>query len=447
LKQRAPDGPLDSWGAAPLHPNLITFLAEMAAGKEPLMRLVDWTKGKDEEQVGYVGGNAATVLGRIDPAAFEEADIRGASLRHAQLPGARLRDIKAKGADLRDADLMASDFTGGNFHGAKLSRAKLAGLRELCALASDPSGQLLFGGPHSGGWVYDLRVRRFLEVYQDPTGWTCGRAVSDDARWVAHAESGSVRVGHVDSEADVIQWATVQTPPTVSGIAAVAWHPERWFLIVCWDRVVLRVDPRSREAVTELYRLPSPIGGGTGLAVRPPWWIVGGYKNTTVWLERERRVAATISSRTTRAERPEFSADGHRMSIANDNGLSVFDTSRWEKIGHMEGDSAFRPHGWSPTDAHLAFCSGDEVLVVDSGDLSIHSRMKPPMPPRGVAFHGPDELVIVDDDGTIHLYDLKSGELVHSAPQVPLCEGADLRGATGLDDATCKALKDAGARV
>ena len=124
LQQRTSTDPHAAWGAAPFHPNLAVFLAEMASGADPLMRLIQWTQGKDEEQAGYVGGNAATVLARIDAHALEGADISGASLRQARLPGIRLRGVRAEGADLRNADLMASDLTKGDFRNAKLEGAK-----------------------------------------------------------------------------------------------------------------------------------------------------------------------------------------------------------------------------------------------------------------------------------------------------------------------------------
>ncbi len=95
----------------------------------------------------------------------------------------------------------------------------------------------------------------------------------------------------------------------------------------------------------------------------------------------------------------------------------------------------------------VAFCGGREVRVVAVGDFSTQVRLGLSVIARGVAFHGTDELVIVDNEATIRLYDLRSGVFIHSAPHVPLCGGADLRGATGLDKATRKALKDAGAQV
>lgn len=450
LQERTSIDPHAAWGAAPFHPNLVTFLAEMASGTAPLMRLIHWTKTKNEEQAGYVGGNAATVLARIDAHALEGADFNGASLRQARLSGIRLCGVCATGVDLRNADLMASDLTEGNFRNAKLEGAKLTGLVGPCATAFDPTGELLFGGPRVGGWVYDLRTRGFLDIYgTNGGGWTCDRAVSGDAKWLVHAEEGRIRVGEVNRESGVIQWAFLPWPGDKSRSPGVAWHPDGWFLVVDNELGVLRVDPGPPVTVRPLEPMPFEISGYPGVAVRPPLWFIGGSSRTTVWHEKDRRVVTSLEAGAYDGERPEPSPAGDRVSFANTNGLHVFETTHWERVGHVEGFSKYCTHGQSPAGDRVAFCAleKDEVLVVDAGDFSIQTRLKLPLRPGGVAFHGAGELVIVDKEATIHLYDLGSGELIHSAPQVPLCKGADLRGATGLDKKAREALKKAGAQV
>ena len=447
IRERAPSDPLPTWGAAPLHPNLVAFLAEMASGKDPLMRLIDWTKGKEEGQAGYVGGNAATVLVRIDPAALEGADVAGASLREARLQGARLRGLEAARVDLRGADLIVCDLSGSNLQGAKMDGARVAGVAGPGTVARDASAELLFGGARTGGWVYDLGTGRFLDVCGGAgEHWTCDRAVSADAKWLVHAESKRIRLGQVDREGGVIQWAFLDAPREFIHPGA-AWHPEGWFLVLDMHAGVLRVDPGAAGSLDSLAPLPFAVSPACGVVLRPPWWIIGGDKNTTVWHEKERRVIAAVRARAWTGERPEFSPAGDRLSIANAGGLFIFDTTTWEEVGHVGGDSACCAHCWSASGTLVTFCAGEEVVVVRCGDLSIHSRLKPPHRPLAVAFHGPDEIVVVDDDGTIHLYDLRTGRLIHSAPQVPPCKGADLRGATGLDEATRKALHSAGALV
>lgn len=451
LQQRTSADPHAAWGAAPFHPNLVAFLAEMASGTDPLMRLIQWTQGKDEEQAGYAGGNAATILARIDAHALEGADISGASLRQARLPGIRLHGVCATDVDLRNADLMASDLSKGNFRNAKLEGAKLTGLVGNCATACDPTGELLFGGTNDGGWVYDLRIRGFLDIYGATGGiLTCDRAVSGDAKWLVHANNERIRVGAVDREAGAIQWAFLPWPGGKARRPRVAWHPEGWFLVVNSELGVLRVDPGPPPTVRPLEPMPFEITGiGSGVAISPPLWLIGDSSSTTVWHEKDRRVVASLDAKAIYGERPELSPAGNRVSIATSDGLHIFETTHWQRVGHLEEDSSCTTHGWSPTGGRVAFCDRrkKEVLVVDAGDFSIQARLKLPSGPLGVAFHGTGELVVVDTKATIHLYDLGSGELIHSAPQMPLCEGADLRGATGLDEATLEALNKAGAQV
>ena len=451
LRERAQKQLRVSWGEAPMHPNLVAFLAEMASGKDALLRLIDWTKGKEEGEAGYVGGNAATVLARSDVEAFAGKDLSRASLRRAQLPGARLHGTKAAGADLREADLMAADVTAANFRRAKLEGTRLAGLSCNAALACNASGDLLFAGPREGGWVYDVPRRKFLDVYGDTTGhytghyWDCNRAVSADGTWLAYAYLAGIRVGRVDREAGLVRWEKTEKPRH-SKPPGVAWHPGGWFLVI-GPEGVFRVDRGLPASIHQLEPLPMPIESRAGIAIRPPWWVIGGSASTTVWHEEMRCVVAELPHRACNGQRPGFSPTGAQLSIASNDGLFLFDTASWTEVGHVKGNSRNCVHGWSPTGAQVAFCTGQEVLVVESADLSVSLRFTLPNALRGVAFHGPNELVALDRVGTVHLYDLRRKKLIHSSPQVPLCEGADFRGATGLDEATSEALKGAGAKV
>lgn len=438
----------DCWGAAPFHPNLVTFLAEMGSGKDALLRLIDWTKGKDESEVGFVGGNAATVLIGIDQNALAGSDLRGASLRQASLAGADLGKCTARKADLRGADLMATDLTKSDLRQARLGEAKVSGLAGLATLACDASGEILFGGPRDGGWVYDLARRRFIDVFgRAGANWTANRAVSDDGRWLAYAHKDHLRVGRVDPRAGPIHWQKSQVEADVSW-AGVAWHPAGWFLVISYVGVY-RLEPSAPPRVEKLTELSAELCHATapGVAVCPPWWFVGSENETSVWDEGQQRVVASLPVSAYAGERPEVSPAGDRVSIANQNGLFVFDTRSCEQIGHVEGNSGSCAHGWSPKGTRLAFCVARTVLVVDASDLQIRRQLQLPGYSRNVAFHGPDELIVVDDKSTIHLYDLKTGDIIFSAPQVPPCDGANFRGATGLDDETRKALKQGGARV
>jgi hypothetical protein len=108
------------WKAQPLTTEVRDFLALMITDYAPLWQLVEVTRGKTIIDVGYVGGNAVTVL-RLKGESFI-----GAKLAHTILAGADLAGANLEGADFTSANLEGADFTGANLEGADLSSANLS---------------------------------------------------------------------------------------------------------------------------------------------------------------------------------------------------------------------------------------------------------------------------------------------------------------------------------
>ncbi|NJO93975.1 MAG: pentapeptide repeat-containing protein, partial [Hydrococcus sp. RM1_1_31] len=61
------------------------------------------TRGKTEEEAGYVGGNAATLLVKRDPSALEGCDLSGCVVLGGDFVGASLRDANFAGASLKSS--------------------------------------------------------------------------------------------------------------------------------------------------------------------------------------------------------------------------------------------------------------------------------------------------------------------------------------------------------
>lgn len=88
-----------------------------------IWELVQWTKGKSPEVVQHVGGNAATLLGRMG-VDWGRVDAAGASLVGADLSCAVLSNVSMDGTDLRGATLVRARVSRRG-----LERALLAGTR------------------------------------------------------------------------------------------------------------------------------------------------------------------------------------------------------------------------------------------------------------------------------------------------------------------------------
>ncbi|PSB36823.1 hypothetical protein C7B69_04275 [filamentous cyanobacterium Phorm 46] len=75
-------------------------------GGLPLLEILEATRGKTESEVGYVGGNAATLLVKIDRTALEAKDLSRAVILGADFTNASLRRV-----NFAEANLANSAFT------------------------------------------------------------------------------------------------------------------------------------------------------------------------------------------------------------------------------------------------------------------------------------------------------------------------------------------------
>ena len=83
---------------------LLPILPKDSATKERLLTIIQDTKGRTESKIGYSGGNAATLLVKIDPAALEMRDLSNTLIYNANFTDASLRNASFARADLSDSD-------------------------------------------------------------------------------------------------------------------------------------------------------------------------------------------------------------------------------------------------------------------------------------------------------------------------------------------------------
>ncbi|MEG4104971.1 WD40 domain-containing protein [Microcoleus sp. S13_C5] len=122
-----------SFGHAPLTKAVMDLLLPMVSetGVLPLLEILEATRGKTESEVGYVGGNAATLLLKKDKTALEGKDLSSAVILGADFTNATLRHV-----NFAEANLANSAFT------------KVFG--SLRSVIFSPDGQVLATGDTDG---------------------------------------------------------------------------------------------------------------------------------------------------------------------------------------------------------------------------------------------------------------------------------------------------------
>ena len=127
----------DSFGQTALTKAVIDLMVGMVGDNEALISAIEATAGKNEDEVGYVGGNAATLAIKVDEASLEDRDFTGAVIK-----GADFSDSSLRGVDFAQANLNNSVFTKilGGFSSvafSSVSAASPGGIGKFVAIGSD----------------------------------------------------------------------------------------------------------------------------------------------------------------------------------------------------------------------------------------------------------------------------------------------------------------------
>ncbi|MGI2907610.1 beta-propeller domain-containing protein [Tolypothrix sp. VBCCA 56010] len=98
----------ESFGRSPLTKAVMDLLLPMlethslitSLPLHPILKILEMTRGKTEAEVGYIGGNAATLLVKVDKAALEGKDLSRAVIKGADFTKASLRRVNFAEANL-----------------------------------------------------------------------------------------------------------------------------------------------------------------------------------------------------------------------------------------------------------------------------------------------------------------------------------------------------------
>ncbi|MCC3575428.1 MAG: NACHT domain-containing protein [Microcoleus sp. PH2017_40_RAT_O_B] len=202
---------LNSFGRETLTKAVMDLLVPMLAKIEfvgevklRLLEILEATKGKTEAEVGYIGGNAATVLVKVDNVALEGRDLSGAVIKGADFSNASLRRVNFAGANLSDCDFI-----------------KVFGI--VFAVAFSPDGKLLaIGGTDGVVRCWDVASRKEL--------LTC-KGHSSLVRSVAFSPNGEILAsGSNDRTVKLWDYRTGECLQTCQGhsdlVISVAFSPD-----------------------------------------------------------------------------------------------------------------------------------------------------------------------------------------------------------------------------
>ncbi len=392
---------LNSFGREPLTKAVMDLLVPMLAKtefvgevKSRLLEILEATKGKTESEVGYVGGNAATVLVKVDSAALEGRDLSGAVIKGADFSNASLRRVNFAGANLSDCDFI-----------------KVFGT--LFAVAFSPDGKLLATGGSDGVVrCWEVTSGREILTCKDHSSWVRSVAFSPDGKTLAS--------GSDDQTVKLWDCHSGECLQTLQGhsdwVPSVAFSPDGQTLASgSGDRTIKLWDFHSGECIQTWQRHSNWV---CSVAFSPDGKTLAsgsGDRTIKLWDSHSGEYLQTWHGHSDWVRSVAFSPDGQTLaSGGDDKTVKLWDYNSGECLQTWQGHSGLvRSVAFSLDGQTLASGSEDRTIKLwdcHSGEclqtLQGHNSLV-----RSVAF-SPDGQTLASgsSDRTVKLWDYRSGE-------------------------------------
>ncbi|NJM18363.1 MAG: NACHT domain-containing protein [Richelia sp. SM1_7_0] len=159
----------ETFGRSPLTKAVMDLMLGMVGDNEALVKVIELTRGRSEDEVGYVGGNAATLAVKIDKTSLEGRDFSG---------------VVVKSGDFSDASLYNVNFTRAKFSDSTFSKD----LGYVHEIAFSPDGKLFATGDDFGTvYLWEVGSGKEILTFKGHTDWLDAITFSPDGKILASA--------------------------------------------------------------------------------------------------------------------------------------------------------------------------------------------------------------------------------------------------------------------
>ncbi|MEG4302562.1 WD40 domain-containing protein [Microcoleus sp. D3_18a_C4] len=338
---------LQSFGHAPLTKAVMDLLLPMLVGAVPpcppdqglgattgglpLLEIIEATRGKTESEVGYVGGNAATLLVKKDNAAVE-----GKDLSHTII----------KGADFTKASLRRVNFADANLAESVFAKA----FRTVNSVSFSPDGKQFATGGSDG-------VVRLWDAVSAKELLTC-RARKNSVHSVAFSSDGErLASDSVDNSIKLWDSHTGECLRTFTGhensVRSVAFSPDgEWLASGSYDKTIKLWNSHTGECLRTLKAHKNSISSVT-FSPDGEWLASGSFDNTIkLWDKHTGECLRTFTGHENSLLSVAFSPDGQWLTSGGyDKTIKLWGSHTGECLrtfaGHENGVSSvtFSPDG------------------------------------------------------------------------------------------------------
>ncbi|WP_392476521.1 NACHT domain-containing protein [Nostoc sp. C110] len=381
-----------------LVPMLDIYSPILVLPQNPIIKIIEATRGKTEEEVGYVGGNATTLLIRVDKAALESTDLSHTVIRGADFSNASLRDVNFAGANLTD-----SVFT------------KILG--SVRSVGFSPDGKLLATGDYDGVIrLWETTSGKEFLVCEGHTNWVNSVVFSPNGQMLAScSEDKTVRLWDLNN-GECVQTLQGHT----SWVNLVVFNPDGTKLAGGSDDQTVRLwDVNNGECIQTLQGHTSWV---TSVAFSPDGQIIvsaSADKTVRLWDINSSKCLHTLQGHIDWINSVAFSSDGRTLaSGSSDQTVRLWDINSAKCLHTLKGHtSRINSIIFSPDGRTLASGSSDQtVRLWDINSAKCLHTLKGHTSRINSITFSPDcqTLTSASADQTVRLWDLNSGKCFYT---------------------------------
>ncbi|MBR8839966.1 MAG: NACHT domain-containing protein [Stigonema ocellatum SAG 48.90 = DSM 106950] len=381
----------ETFGRSPLTQAVMDLLLPMLADSQRLINIIEAIRGKTEDEVGYVGGNAATLVVKLDKAALE---------------GKNLSCTVIKAADFTNASLRRTNFVEANLSDSIFTKI----LGSVWSIAFSPNGKLWATGDGDGiVRVWEVDSGRELFTCKGHTSWIYSVAFSPDNKTLASSSGDkSVRLWNILTGEC---WKTLQGHTTF--VRTVAFSPNGKILASgSGDTTVRLWDIPTGKCIKILQGHHSRV---RAIALSSDsQTLASGSADTTIrlWDIPTGECIKVLQGHTGDVRSIIFSSNGQILASGGDKTVKLWNVSTGQCLKTLEEDMsqvnsiAFHPDG-------QILASGDNKTVklwnVTTGQClktleeDIHWV-------NTIAFHPDGQILASGGDKTVKLWNVTTGQ-------------------------------------
>jgi WD40 repeat protein len=224
-----------------------------------LLDLIQWTRNKIAPETGWVGGNAATLLIKLNGAILDGKDLSYTQMASSDLMGANLQKVNFIGTNLTDS-LFSSVLPS-----------------EVLAIAiSQDSKFFATGHEDNNVRLWDSRTGQLIRTYTGHQSPVKAIAISSNCQWLVSGGDDGVLKGW-DTNADNCVYTCTEHK---SAVRAVAISPDsQWFVSGSLDRTLKRWNVNTGQCINTYTGHQDWV---TAVAISPngQWFGSGSHDNT-----------------------------------------------------------------------------------------------------------------------------------------------------------------------